>query len=287
LPSQRKRAAFTLVELLVVIGIIAILIGILIPVLGKAREQANKAACLSNLKQICQMMMIYAVDNQQQIPLGTNSDAYQGSYVVAIYVSATTIRYPVWGPLYKANLMKDPRYMYCPADVSPYHQFNSQPDNGWFPDTPAKLQTNLNGDLRAGYFLRPCDASYRPVLWPTTGGGAPPVDNKNTPTFTWRPYPRISKMKRVALCADIFATPQRLNQRHPKGINVAYSDSSAMWVERKALTNDLQPIRLYGLTTTLSTPVAFEAQTDTFIVNRAIGNTLMQSIWDMLDRRGK
>jgi prepilin-type N-terminal cleavage/methylation domain-containing protein/prepilin-type processing-associated H-X9-DG protein len=64
-----KRKGFTLIELLVVIAIIAILAAILFPVFSRAREQARKAACLSNLKQIATAWVMYLQDwDERMVP---------------------------------------------------------------------------------------------------------------------------------------------------------------------------------------------------------------------------
>jgi prepilin-type N-terminal cleavage/methylation domain-containing protein/prepilin-type processing-associated H-X9-DG protein len=73
MPKRRYRAGFTLVELLVVIGIIAVLISMLLPALNRAREQSRQTVCTSNLRQVGMAFMSYAQDNRDVLPSPASS----------------------------------------------------------------------------------------------------------------------------------------------------------------------------------------------------------------------
>src|SRR4051812_20632091 len=70
-PAARdaRRSAFTLVELLVVIGIIAVLIGILLPTLQSARKQGDRTKCLASMRQLHQAFQMYAGDFKGMWPM--------------------------------------------------------------------------------------------------------------------------------------------------------------------------------------------------------------------------
>jgi prepilin-type N-terminal cleavage/methylation domain-containing protein/prepilin-type processing-associated H-X9-DG protein len=103
------RAGFTLIELLVVIAIIAILAAILFPVFSRARENARRASCQSNLKQIGLGIMQYAQDYDEKLPLPWYQTA------PAINVGLVTTDSVLWIDLLQPYV-KSTQIFKCPSD---------------------------------------------------------------------------------------------------------------------------------------------------------------------------
>src|SRR3954467_4062243 len=130
--QRTLRGGFTLVQLLFVIGIIALLISILLPSLNKARESANRVKCLSNLRQLGMAMQMYANQNKDQIALGTKGNVLQDNYGLW-YGTGSYPRWMAFGTYFYSGLIKSPESYYCPADLDGYYGYNT-PLNPWKPD---------------------------------------------------------------------------------------------------------------------------------------------------------
>jgi prepilin-type N-terminal cleavage/methylation domain-containing protein/prepilin-type processing-associated H-X9-DG protein len=159
---SRKSRAFTLVELLVVIGIIALLISILLPALGKARKQAQAIKCLANEKQIGVAMLMYSNDNRNVIlPAifynGSNNDPWCMALVAFKYLPDPRIKGGTIGAASSGTVLV------CPTIR----------DNPVYDPTAGVTSTAVGTDgfdRRASTVLLP--STLTPTPEPTTNGAA-------------------------------------------------------------------------------------------------------------------
>lgn len=118
---KQSGRAFSLIELLVVVSILALLISLLLPSLSKARSLAKFAVCASNLRQAAVAVHAYGGDNRNRFPAGPGSPflfdptTTWTQNAMIIYYSGALRTYTAHGLLVKQHLL-DPVHLYCPAD---------------------------------------------------------------------------------------------------------------------------------------------------------------------------
>ncbi|HZZ42958.1 MAG TPA: prepilin-type N-terminal cleavage/methylation domain-containing protein [Tepidisphaeraceae bacterium] len=269
--GKNESRGFTLVELLVVIGIIALLISILLPALHKAREAANRAACLANLRQIDQMLLIYSLQNRDQVPLGclattsiggsaveqnnyflsTNNGVIVGDYdpnpTPGTSAQILPVRFIGLGLLYSTGLLKNSSGLifFCPSFQSDQtHQFNV-PGNPWPPSNPvgtkscyscrsSVMNTNAINSASAASAI---DLIGFPRDDTFFGGELCPGGKGGT--IPVHAMMRLSKLKNHAIISDINSSYTRVPVGHANGINVLYANGGAHWVLRSVIDKQL------------------------------------------------
>jgi prepilin-type N-terminal cleavage/methylation domain-containing protein len=193
---RRQKTGFTLIELLVVIAIIAILAAILFPVFAKARENARRTSCISNLKQLSLGFLQYTQDYDERFPPISWTD---NAVVTPCPSSPSTGCYFSW-PVRVYPYVKSTQVYNCP----------SNPDRNWLGTTPGtsgatSVSFGYNVNFSNKTLASVVNASQTLVLGDTAGSSA----------YYLREY---------------FVSDRYLSLRHFDGGVMAYADGHAKWM---------------------------------------------------------
>ena len=222
--SRKKRAqrGFTLIELLVVIAIIAILAAILFPVFARARENARRASCQSNLKQSALGMMMYTQDYDERMPYGWSG--------YSLYLSGSSPY--AWADSLQPYL-KSTQVLQCPSES------NS-------PNTTAGYNGATPTPVRAGYsdyFMNIAaqnisDAAFNaPSLTILLGDGDNGNSNNNFDGCSANPanqdYAPFGSACSTAqsYIVDPYTLGAPAPGRHLDGANYAFADGHVKWLK--------------------------------------------------------
>ncbi|WP_428939329.1 DUF1559 domain-containing protein [Fontivita pretiosa] len=246
LPPGSIPAAFTLVELLVVIGIIAVLVGILLPALNRARLHAQRTACASNLRQIGIAVINYANDNKGFLPprfRGAEDVPFPDSDQRKWYYSPHLTYFPGYsdsrpvtcglGRLWERKYVSTYKVFYCPSFPAPAFALHNQPGppERW-PFGTQMGESVANTNTRVSYHWMP--------HWRSVATGRASANAEGG-------FSKLREMKGYKVVSmDLLTNITAGQLSHPIGLsgtgswNMLFADGHVVLITSKIVTDELK-----------------------------------------------
>ena len=271
--SGRSIQAFTLPELFVVIGTLGLLASVLLSASFTTQYQVQRAACASNLKQIGAAIQVYAVENNDYLPItGWKNPPPTGAgfpwpTYLACRMPTFGSRMIIEGPyglglLFFGKEVADPRIFYCPAIQSGMFTYSPYNEPGWpWPSIPPDFALSPNPYVRCGYNYYPQarqtalvnSATYGPITLPVITPQLMVLSSPNPDDPPQNPvrYPAPLKSTDVnpakSMTTDLLTTTfQNLSHQsggQPAGAHALFGDGHVLFetVAQNNRLNSLQP----------------------------------------------
>lgn len=240
-----KHHAFTLIELLVVVAIIAVLVAMLLPSLAAAREQARLVVCAAQIKQVVDIVTMYANDNEEVFPAGRR-------------VSATMIGYAE-NYEYLQNLGFSSKLLFCPSNQTTYRisddrsyvVFSADEGPIWAPcytyigGEGQRVHNNEGAEWFGWHFKHMSNTDYPPSY----SFSKCAADTSQAPLIMDRAFVGPYEDGRGRLYPYAFEYSNHLaSDGLPKGENIGYVDGHVAWKNWQEAVNGTKSLVIYNKT---------------------------------------